>query len=210
MLLPLIAETLGELALPPRALTGVVCGAGPGSFTGLRIGIATAKGLCFALAVPLVLVSSLHALGEAALGRSGSRRPVLATLNAFRGQVFARLVLPAQCQLPARLQLLLAERPELHRDAVWDPAALATLLQPCAEHLDLCGGGLMSYPVLRSFGAAILDTEPAPHPLALLRLGALRLRSGQSDSLAAAPNYICASAAEENAAAAPRVMAHGS
>ena len=91
MLLPLIAETLGELSLPPRALTGVVCGAGPGSFTGLRIGIATAKGLCFALTVPLVLVSSLHALGEAALGRSGSQRPVLATLNAFRGQVFARL-----------------------------------------------------------------------------------------------------------------------
>ena len=45
------------------------------------------------------------------------------------------------------------------------------------------------------------SAQPAPHPLAVLQLGAERLRSGHSDPLAAAsPNYICASAAEENAA----------
>lgn len=216
MLLPLIAETLDELALSPRALSGVVCGAGPGSFTGLRIGIATAKGLCFALAVPLVMVSSLQALALAALSRSGSRRPVLSTLNAFRGQVFARLVVPAPTHasmddaLPQSLQRLLAQSPELLTDAVWAPEALAALLQPYAEQLCLCGGGLSHYPVLRRIGAAVLDEEAAPHPLAILQLGAARLRSGQSDSLVAVPNYICASAAEDNAAAARHAPAHGS
>ena len=212
MLLPLIAETLDELALPPRALSGVVCGAGPGSFTGLRIGIATAKGLCFALGVPLVMVSSLHALALAAFARSGSRRPVLATVNAFRGQVFARLVLPAAGEdaLPPNLQSLLMQHPELRSDAVWNPDALAALLLPHGEQLSLCGGGLRSYPVLRRIGAVVLDEEAAPHPLAILQLGAARLRSGQSDSLVAVPNYICASAAEDNAAAARHAPAHGS
>lgn len=201
MLLPLIAEVLGELASSPRQLSAVVCGAGPGSFTGLRIGIATAKGLCFALGIPLLMVSSLHALGLGALQRSAATRPVLATLNAFRGQVFARLVLPAGYAPEADLQRLLAEHPALLTDAVWAPAALAALLLPCAEQLGLCGGGLTSYPVLRLPGALVVDEDPAPHPLAVLQLGAARLRRGESDALAAAsPNYICASAAEENAA----------
>lgn len=201
MLLPLIAEVLGELASSPRELSAVVCGAGPGSFTGLRIGIATAKGLCFALGIPLLMVSSLHALGLGALQRSSATRPVLATLNAFRGQVFARLVLPTGYVPDTGLQRLLAEHPALLTDAVWAPAALATLLSPCAEELGLCGGGLVSYPVLRLDGALVLDEDPSPHPLAVLQLGVARLQRGESDSLAAAsPNYICASAAEENAA----------
>jgi tRNA threonylcarbamoyl adenosine modification protein YeaZ len=213
MLLPLIADTLDELALPPRALSGVVCGAGPGSFTGLRIGIATAKGLCFALAVPLVMVSSLEALALAALSR-GARLPVLSTLNAFRGQVFARLVLPAPTSMDdahlQSLQHLAAQRPELVTDSVWDPEALAALLLPYAELLCLCGGGLSHAPALRRIGAAAIDEEAAPHPLAILQLGAARLRAGQSDSLVAVPNYICASAAEDNAAASRHVAAHGS
>ena len=201
MLLPLIAEVLAELASTPAELSAVVCGAGPGSFTGLRIGIATAKGLCFALGIPLVMVSSLHALGLGALQRSSAARPVLATLNAFRGQVFARLVLPAGYAPEADLQRLLAAHPALLTDAVWVPEVLAALVAPCAAQLGLCGGGLGSYPVLRLAGALVLDDDPSPHPLAVLQLGAARLQRGESDSLAAAsPNYICASAAEENAA----------
>ena len=76
-------------------------GAGPGSFTGLRIGCATAKGFCYALSIPLVMVSSLRALAEPYRGRGS----VLAALDAFRGQVYAQLV-PISLASPRLLALL--------------------------------------------------------------------------------------------------------
>jgi tRNA threonylcarbamoyladenosine biosynthesis protein TsaB len=57
-----VAELLGRHGLTPASLTGFVAGLGPGSFTGLRIGLATAKGLAYALKVPIVGASSLAAL----------------------------------------------------------------------------------------------------------------------------------------------------
>jgi tRNA threonylcarbamoyladenosine biosynthesis protein TsaB len=75
-ILPLIEACLNEANTPRSALDAVVLSAGPGSFTALRIGIATAKGLCFALEKPLILVPTLEAmLSEATLSdimRSGA------------------------------------------------------------------------------------------------------------------------------------------
>ena len=57
-----IDALLKRHALTPTALTGLVIGLGPGSFTGLRIGLATLKGLAYALKLPLAGVSSLAAV----------------------------------------------------------------------------------------------------------------------------------------------------
>jgi tRNA threonylcarbamoyladenosine biosynthesis protein TsaB len=210
MLLSLISDCLSELELDPGALSAVVCGAGPGSFTGLRIGIATAKGLCFGLSVPLVLVSSLQALGAGVNSSAAEPRPVLATLNAFRGQVFARLLVPAGYTPSPALHERLVSHPALTTDAVWDPAALAALLTPCASELLLCGGGLLSYPLLHLPGAKVVVEDPFPHPLTLLQLGLGRLQAGEQDLLATAtPNYICASAAEDKGARPVQSAAQG-
>lgn len=64
-LLPTIERFLGEQNIRRSRLTGIVVGTGPGAFTGLRVGIATAKGLAHGLGIPLVGVSTAEALIEA-------------------------------------------------------------------------------------------------------------------------------------------------
>ena len=61
-LLPTIAALLERLELTPAAVAAIVVGTGPGAFTGLRVGIATAKGMAHALGVPIVGVSTADAL----------------------------------------------------------------------------------------------------------------------------------------------------
>ena len=83
-LLPAIVQMLRQQRLTVRDLTAVTVALGPGSFTGLRIGLGVAKGLCFALDIPLVGVPTLDAL---ALAHSRQRLPVCALLAAGRGRL---------------------------------------------------------------------------------------------------------------------------
>ena len=85
-LLPLAAELLATAGLSWNAVERIAVGVGPGTFTGLRVGIATARGLAQALACPLIGVSSLEALAAPALEEVGA---VLAVIDARRGEVFA-------------------------------------------------------------------------------------------------------------------------
>jgi tRNA threonylcarbamoyladenosine biosynthesis protein TsaB len=68
----------------------IAVGLGPGSFTGVRIGIATARGLAASTGLPLVGVCTLDAIGRA-LGEGGDGVDRLAVLDARRGEVFAAL-----------------------------------------------------------------------------------------------------------------------
>jgi tRNA threonylcarbamoyl adenosine modification protein YeaZ len=64
-LLPAVGRLLGEANLRRSRLAGVIVGTGPGAFTGLRVGLATAKGIARALDVPLVGVGTAKALATA-------------------------------------------------------------------------------------------------------------------------------------------------
>lgn len=85
-LLPAIDHVMHSAGFAPHDLQGVVVGGGPGSFTGLRVAAATAKGIVHALGVPLFAYSGL--LGIAA-GCVSAGRPVCALLDARRRDVFA-------------------------------------------------------------------------------------------------------------------------
>lgn len=61
-LMPMIDEVCKLAAKTPSDLQGVIISEGPGSYTGLRIGVATAKGICFTLQIPLVAINTLHLL----------------------------------------------------------------------------------------------------------------------------------------------------
>ena len=62
-----VDELLRETGIAPDELDAVAVGKGPGSYTGLRIGVSFAKGLCYGVRKPLVAVGSLDALAEVAL-----------------------------------------------------------------------------------------------------------------------------------------------
>jgi tRNA threonylcarbamoyladenosine biosynthesis protein TsaB len=83
-LAPRLAEAMEQLDLAPKQLSGVAVTKGPGSFTGLRIGLSVAKGLAVAQGLPLVGIPTLDVVA-AAQGRD--RRRLAAILQAGRGRI---------------------------------------------------------------------------------------------------------------------------
>lgn len=83
-LMATISELLAENKMEKKAIDGFVVVSGPGSFTGLRVGLATVKGLCEALRKPLVTVSMLEALVITRLPEGEAT----AILNAGRGEIY--------------------------------------------------------------------------------------------------------------------------
>ena len=87
-LVPAIASLLEQEELTPSDLAGVVVVAGPGSFTGVRVGLSAAKGLVEALERPLIVLSRLATLAASLGGDAVKRDAVLAVLDAGRGEYF--------------------------------------------------------------------------------------------------------------------------
>lgn len=87
-LLPMIEETLARFDLHSTDINLLSCSAGPGSFTGVRIGVSTIKGLAFGTNTPCLGVSTLEALAHNLIGFDGILCPVM---NARRNQVYNAL-----------------------------------------------------------------------------------------------------------------------
>lgn len=131
MLFPAIQELMAKHSLTLRDLDGFAAASGPGSFTGVRVGLSAVKGLAEALELKVAAVSNLQAL--ASLGRAALRAPVI---DARRGQIFGAVYAEDlgivqeetvmefsrwAAQLPADVELVtrgLAIPPELRRFAV--------------------------------------------------------------------------------------------
>jgi tRNA threonylcarbamoyladenosine biosynthesis protein TsaB len=90
-LMPAVAEAMERAALDWGDLDAIAVGVGPGTFTGLRIGIATARALGTAAGLPLRRVSSLAALAAGIGEEAGAGALRLPLIDARRGEVFAAL-----------------------------------------------------------------------------------------------------------------------
>ena len=102
-LMPAIAECLKEAGIQRAAIARIVCGAGPGSFTSLRVAGSVAKGLAVGYAVDLYAVSSL------VLTVTGARPTLpageyLSVIDAMRGEYFAERITLQSDQAPVQAQ----------------------------------------------------------------------------------------------------------
>jgi tRNA threonylcarbamoyladenosine biosynthesis protein TsaB len=172
VVLSLIDQVLA--GIPVGELAAIACGAGPGSFTGLRIGLATAKGLCFASGRPLVLVPSLAALATVA------PPGVLAVgcLDARKGEVFLAPYIDGEAVAAEQ-----AARPNDVAEVVEGFRRAAS-----GREVVLVGDAVSRYPELASVGRWISGT---PHASAVGRLAWKRLARGETDDVdKAAPRYV--------------------
>lgn len=176
LLLPMCQDLLAGAGLRLAQLDGIAFGAGPGSFTGLRIACAVAQGLAFGADVPVLGVGTLQALAEA----SGAAR-VIACLDARMGEVYHAIY-----QREAGVWMTLSE-PLL---CVPEQVPVVTGLDWCG-----CGSGFTAYaePLQAHYGVALASIRPElyPHAREIARLAAPRIAAGQGMAAElAAPLYI--------------------
>ena len=136
-LLPTIGRFLGEQNIRRSRLAGIVVGTGPGAFTGLRVGMATAKGMAHGLGIPMVGVST----GEALLAAAGVERAVLLMPAGPNDRLVVRAGAPAE-PLPAGTEPTLAPDETLIAVDLEDRAPAEALERGAAARAGL-GGALI-------------------------------------------------------------------
>jgi tRNA threonylcarbamoyladenosine biosynthesis protein TsaB len=158
--LGLVDAALAESGTSLTDVGAIAVGTGPGSFTGLRVGLATARGLGLALDVPVGGAGTLDAL------RAGAAAEAVAVIDARRGEVFAA-------------------GPGLEPAAV-DPAVLAAGLGPGAVCI---GDGALRYrSLLEAAGAEVPPDGDPRHTVSAAAVAALAARDGFATP--AEPRYL--------------------
>ncbi len=182
---------LDEAGLSLHELAAILVGRGPGSFTGVRIGVATAKGLACGLNVPLFGVSTLDAVAWHAW-RAGLRGHIGVVADAMHQEVY-----------PVRYRLDDVSVQRLDADSVDSPDEVARRWTVEEENLTLLGDGLSKHADKFAGGAFSLADEDLWYPtgVGLLDSFAAAVREGDygsGDPASLLPVYTRLSDAEEN------------
>ena len=170
-LMPAVTRVMGEAGLDYGDLGAVAVGVGPGAFTGLRIGIATARALAVSARVELRPVSSLRALSA---GIEAERR--LALIDARRGEVFAALYEGAD---------------EVWPEAVVAPPDLAQRVVESGLRPLAAGDGSVRFrDVLEAAGVRVAATGSRAHVVRGLSICRLALQAPPVAPEAVLPHYL--------------------
>ena len=156
-----VERALVDAQWTAASLDGLAVAVGPGSFTGLRIGLAAVKGLAFALGRPIAAVPTLDAM---AAGLAWPSRPVCPVLEARKGEVFASLY---------RWQ-----GGEMHRE--WDYLSLAPEALAARLTEPVIGVGDGASLVRSSWMALAQPVRRGPSAAVVGWLGRERLRRGET------------------------------
>lgn len=194
-LLPMIDDMSRMVGLEPASLDVIAVSGGPGSFTGLRIGSTTAKGLGLALNKKLVHVPTLDAMGYQLLGTSGL---VCAMLDARKGNVFAGIY---QCD-----QTFQVVKPSFHGSV----EEVAEMLNELGQPVTITGDGCDVYwTQLEELVKVPVSKAPVwarrARAAAVAALGMEMAKNGQTEEASAhVPNYLRVSQAERQLAKAQK------
>lgn len=183
-LMPAVDRVLQDARLTIREVEGLAVSIGPGSFTGLRIGLGTVKGLALATGKPVVGVPTLHAL---AWGLPYCRYPVCPILDARKKEVYTALFEYRGVELVCLME-----------ESVLGPEELVQRIQ---QPTLFVGDGWRVYGAFLRESLGDLAIPPptfrGASPAAVADLGRRRLLKGEQDAAEAlAPRYIRPSEAE--------------
>lgn len=192
-LMPALVGLCDRAKVDPSALGGIVIGLGPGSFTGLRVGLATVKGVALGANIGIYGTSSLALRAAAQMQRSGPM-PVATVLDARRGRLFAG-VYAAGDEVGA-IETLLA-------DGLYQGDDVAAWLStPGNAALTVGDGSRAVCEWAAASGHTLRNADAAPNALFGVLHQAERLRNRACEPLAAlAPSYHQLSEAERQLAA---------
>ncbi|MBV9839686.1 MAG: tRNA (adenosine(37)-N6)-threonylcarbamoyltransferase complex dimerization subunit type 1 TsaB [Solirubrobacterales bacterium] len=181
-LLALVAELLERGHAGWERIERIAVGVGPGTFTGLRIGIATARALARARSIPLVGVSTLESL---ALGATGiaEDRVILTVLDARRGEAFAAAWRPSATDASRPAPLLAPQ--------AISPPALASATAELAPASVAVGEGALEFrQVLERSGIWVPDERSGAHPVSARHHCRLASLLSASDPDQIRPDYL--------------------
>jgi len=167
-MLPLVASTLASAAWSRTSIDRIAVGVGPGSFVGLRVGIALAEGLSLGLGRPVVGVPSLSAMLWALAGEHGGPRAAL--LDARRTEVF--------CAAEA------ADGSPLIEPCAVPLSEVRTLLLPLGEGLAVAGEVVSSLGLSQTWLRGPALDLPHAHAIAMLA------RTREADGKGVVPEYV--------------------
>jgi tRNA threonylcarbamoyladenosine biosynthesis protein TsaB len=174
-LMPMLETVLAEAALGFADLNALAVTIGPGTFTGLRAGLAAARGLALARELPLVGITTLEAIAADVV--AGDDEVIVAAFDAKRGEVY--------------LQAFDAAHAPLTEPALVAVADVAALL-PHRKLLLVGTGAALLEVTLHGFDRRLADAPAQPHADAVARLALQRLEAKGLDAfrVAPAPLYI--------------------
>ena len=185
LLAPAIEEVCAVSGCAVTEVDRIAVDLGPGLFTGLRVGVATAKALAQALGINLLGVTSLDVLAAAARDESDAPVPVVSVVDARRGEVFAAAYRFDHTSGPGGDAATDPATVLDDRAEPLSPEALTTWLVELADEAGsvlVVGDGAVRYRELLSvhpgLDLALADRLSGPPPLALAHLALARLAAG--------------------------------